>query len=182
MAEKFEPVKVDIQTPDEVGEFRLDFEALGEEYSQAKFYLRDQEILIQAQLDGFKKEALEEYTGWLVDDNERAVNQALEDYAGKMNALLQEAADKVLAIAKKYPKGETADDLLAHYENVKKEFGPTLDRMIRENVNMGIATILAEAESKTEKRHEPALGDGMLANTVKATKTYRQRLDEISGL
>jgi len=157
MAEKFEPIKVESVPKEDIKDFKVDFEEkslgeLGKENTYLSSYLNDQKAGVEKHLATFKKKALDKYTGVFVVDNEKAVNQAMADFAKEMNKILEESTADLQVISDKYEKakapGASSAEFHEHFKNVAKEFGPVLERKILLQVNGRISQIIDAAEGR----------------------------------
>ncbi|QQR83167.1 hypothetical protein IPJ72_05170 [Candidatus Peregrinibacteria bacterium] len=195
MPEVFEPVKVTQNPESAVHQIEVNFspENLGQlakENEHLALYLQDQTDLVQSQLNAFKTAALKEYTGFLVIDNEAAVNQALKDYATHMNQLLEQSVSElqsvIAATKNEHPqwfKGDQPSDINARYAKVKEVFGPKLEAMIKGELNQNIADIINAADERAsiqaegERQGPSPTSAGIDAITGKTTA---RRIDEMT--
>lgn len=157
MPEAFEPVKVE-DTGEKIQEFQVNMEnlgELGEENAKLNLYMKDQEELVKNHLNTFKEKAVDEYTGVLTWNNEKAVNQALRDYAKEMNTILKKSVTQLNEIVEKHgdilDSAETTKEVNDHYKLVKEGFGQKLDAMIKAHANRQIENIIEAAEDRAKQ-------------------------------
>lgn len=143
----------------EVKEFKVEFNEqtlgdLGKENHRLSAYLDAQKDLIERHLGEMKKGALKEYTGILKIDNEKAVNQAMQDYADEMNTLLEGSLADLTEVAQKYGDllGDkmTSESIAEHYKKVAEEFGPKLEAHILSSLNSKVSSIIKGAEERAK--------------------------------
>jgi len=158
-----------VQTEDtgDIDQYKLEPEnqpGLGEENYRLEHYLRGQEELINKHLKAAKAAALAEYTSSnpFANDNEAAVNRAMQDYADKMNQAIQASLPALESIMKEKEHifshvmsiedvQERMKNINDYYKLVADKWGPELEKNIISMANTNIASIVANAEARAEE-------------------------------
>ncbi len=163
-----------VQTEDtgDIDKFEIETKGqpgLGEENYRLEHYLKSQEELIKKHLKTTKEAALDEYTSAnpFSNDNEAAVNQAMQDYADKMNEAIEASLPDLQAIIKENENlynhimkiedvQKRISEMDSYYKLVANEWGPKLEEKIINIANVHISSIVDNAEKRADEAEEAA--------------------------